>query len=79
MVETISQVGIACTGVIAIYLSASQEVRHRMYAGLLGLAGQPFWVMTTFTNKQFGILALSVIYAYMWYRMFNNNRKELRG
>ena len=63
--DTIAQVGIGIFGCSAIWLVGRKE-SWRKWGYLLGLCGQPFWIYTTVTHQQWGILALSVWYAYSW-------------
>lgn len=75
MFDEVAQLAIVFTGVSAMYLVGSVVPKYRMYAGVLGLCAQPFWIYTTIVNDQLGITVLSFIYAYNWIRVFNNNRK----
>jgi len=40
--------------------------RKNKWGFVLGLASQPFWLMTSYLNKQWGVLFLSVIYVFSW-------------
>ena len=60
------QIFIALTGLTAVFLSQSHP-NHQRYACLFGLAGQPFWFYTTYTNEQWGIFLLSFAYTYAWF------------
>jgi hypothetical protein len=62
----IDQVGIALTGVTAIFLSQSKQEWLRRYACLFGMAGQPFWIYAAVKAEQWGILALTVLYTLAW-------------
>jgi hypothetical protein len=62
----IDQIGIALTGVTAIFLTQSKNEWLRRYACLFGMAGQPFWFYAAFTAEQWGILALNFLYAAAW-------------
>lgn len=62
----IDQIGIALTGVAAVFLTQSQLERRRRYACLFGLAGQPFWFYSSIAAEQWGIVAVSVLYAVAW-------------
>lgn len=64
----IAQVGIALTGVIAIYLSQSEALARRRYACLFGLAGQPFWLYSALSAEQWGIFTLCLCYTYVWWQ-----------
>ncbi len=60
--DLISQIGIAIFGVAAIILVA----RKNKWGFVLGLASQPFWILTAYENKQWGIQLLNVIYVFTW-------------
>lgn len=62
----IDQIGIALTGVTAVFLTQSKHDRLRRYACLFGIAGQPFWVYSAWTAGQWGILALTLLYTFAW-------------
>lgn len=66
----IDQLGIACTGAVAVYLSQDMHERRRRCACLFGLAGQPFWFYATASADQWGMFALSFLYAWSWLRGF---------
>lgn len=67
------QIGIAITGVTAVFLSQTKAEQTRKYACLFGLAGQPFWFYATYTAEQWGIFALSFVYALSWANGFRNH------
>ena len=62
----IDQIGIALTGVTAIFLTQSKRESRRRDACLFGLAGQPFWFWAAISAEQWGITALCVLYASAW-------------
>lgn len=62
----IDQIGIALTGVTAVFLTQSKREWLRRYACLFGIAGQPFWIYATWSAEQWGILALTALYTFAW-------------
>ena len=60
--DTIAQIGITIFGVSAIILVA----RKNKWGFVLGLISQPFWIMTSYLNKQWGVLLLSAFYVFSW-------------
>jgi nicotinamide riboside transporter PnuC len=62
MWDTISQIGITVFGVAAIILVAKKN----KWGFVFGLLSQPFWIVTSFINKQWGVLFLSIIYIGSW-------------
>ena len=72
-----SQGIITCTGFLSLYLLASQEAKKRMYAGLVGLFGEPFWFFTAYVNGQYGVMLLVLVYGINWARIARSNYIEL--
>jgi hypothetical protein len=70
MVDIICQTIIVFTGFTSMYLLSSQDARTRMWAGLVGLFGEPFWLITAVINGQWGVIILVVIYGINWFRIF---------
>ena len=60
--DEIAQIGIAVFGVAAIILVAKKN----RWGFVFGLISQPFWLVTSYLNKQWGVLLLSVIYVGSW-------------
>jgi nicotinamide riboside transporter PnuC len=60
--DLIAQIGISVFGVLAIILVAKKN----KWGFVFGLASQPFWLITSYLNKQWGVLLLSVIYIFSW-------------
>jgi hypothetical protein len=62
----IEQLGIALTGVTAVFLSQSKHESRRRYACIFGLAGQPFWFVASISTQQWGVFLLALIYTFAW-------------
>jgi hypothetical protein len=62
----IDQIGIALTGVTAVFLTQSKAEPLRRYACLFGMAGQPFWFYAAITAEQWGIVVLNCLYTLAW-------------
>lgn len=60
------QIMIAITGIIAIFLTQAESQKHQRYACLFGLAGQPFWLVSTYQAAQWGIFIVSIFYTLAW-------------
>jgi len=75
MWDKISQIGIAIFGISAIILVAKKN----KWGFVLGLLSQPFWLITSFINKQWGVFLLSIFYVGSWilgiYEWFFRNKK----
>jgi nicotinamide riboside transporter PnuC len=76
MLDTIAQIGVAILGTVAIILVAKKN----KWGFVFGLASQPFWILTSFINHQWGVLLLSVIYTGSWiygiYEWFFKNKSS---
>lgn len=64
----IEQTIIALCGMASIWLANDPRESCRRWACLIGLIAQPFWVHATVVAEQWGILALSFVYAAAWGR-----------
>ena len=62
----LSQIVIAVTGIIAIWLTQDKREKRQKYACIFGLAGQPFWFYVTFNAEQWGIFVLTIAYTFAW-------------
>lgn len=67
------QLIIAITGVSAIWLANDERVGWRRYACVFGLIGQPFWLFAFYSNGQWGMFVLSVVYTAAWMKGFNHH------
>ncbi len=77
----ISQIAIAITGILAIWLSQDQRIQRRKYACWFGLAGQPFWFYVSYQQEQWGIFALTFFYTFAWLKGLKCNwlnQQEMR-
>lgn len=61
----IAQIAIIIFGCSAIWFVGRKE-QWKKWGYILGLCGQPFWLYTSFTEKQWGIFILSIFYTYSW-------------
>lgn len=50
-----------------------------MFAGVIGLIGEPFWFATAFINAQYGILILVLVYGINWARVVYTNYRAING
>ncbi|HKR38868.1 MAG TPA: hypothetical protein VJU59_04175 [Paraburkholderia sp.] len=66
--QAIEQALIGLFGALAIFLSQDSRLRWRRWACIFGLVGQPFWVDMAWHAHEYGVLALSLVYAASWTR-----------
>jgi len=68
--DGISQIIIFFFGISAIILID----RKNKWGFVIGLASQPFWLITSYINHQSGVFLLSIVYTFAWmygiYRWF---------
>lgn len=77
----IVQALIALTGLTAIALTQLPIPAHYVrFAPIVGLIGQPFWLISTYTNNQMGIFTVCCCYVVLWcigiYRQWIANNFE---
>jgi len=68
----IEQLGIGTFGLAAIFFANCRTDHWRRWASVCGLIAQPFWFYATWRASQWGIFAVSFIYASFWMRGFAN-------
>jgi hypothetical protein len=64
----LDQIGIALSGVIAVWLTQDKRDSWRRWACIFGILGQPFWFYAAWSAEQWGIFALCMLYTYAWAR-----------
>lgn len=64
----IEQTAIAVCGVLSIFMSQAASIGQRRWAPIIGLVAQPFWLYASIKANQYGIAALSLVYAAGWAR-----------
>jgi nicotinamide riboside transporter PnuC len=76
MWEIINQIGLTVFGLAAIILVAKKN----KWGFVLGLLSQPFWLMTSCLNGQWGVFILSIVYTGTWiygiYEWFYKDKKQ---
>lgn len=60
------QIAIAILGALAAWLSQARAESFRRWACIFGMLGQPFWFYASWKAQQWGIFAVSVLYAMAW-------------
>lgn len=61
------QVAIALFGVTAIWM-VNGTPKQKLWAPVVGLAGQPFWLYATVSSEQWGMVVVSGLYTIAWAR-----------
>jgi hypothetical protein len=63
--DKICQIAIILFGCSSIWMVGREE-SWRKWGFIIGLFGQPFWIHTAITHKQWGIFILACWYTYAW-------------
>lgn len=74
--ETVAQVMIALTGVIMIYLLSCRSIRVMRWGFVASLTSQPFWIYSSVTHQQWGMLLLTCVYIVMSIRGIRNHWQQ---
>lgn len=64
----LEQLVIAVCGIASIWLSNAPSAEQRRWAPIIGLVAQPAWLYASIIAEQWGIAALSFVYAAGWAR-----------
>lgn len=74
-IEALAQLGISAFGIIAIVLVAKEN----RWGFVVGLASQPFWLITSYNNEQWGVFVLCFFYVASWsFGIYKNFFKDIR-
>lgn len=65
LMETIAQTVISFTSLAAVWMITREEAWAK-WGYLIGIAGQPFWLYSTFEHGQYGMLFASALYTWFW-------------
>lgn len=60
------QLALAAFGLTALAMAMSHNPRARRWAPIIGLCGQPFWVLFALQADACGLLALSTAYSLVY-------------
>ncbi|MCA9359832.1 nicotinamide mononucleotide transporter [Candidatus Nomurabacteria bacterium] len=74
-IEVVAQFGISALGILAIVLVAKEN----RWGFVVGLMSQPFWLITSYNNEQWGVFVLCFFYLGSWsYGIYNNFYKTTK-
>lgn len=62
------QFALAAFGLAALWMATGQNAAARRWAPLVGLAGQPFWLLFAWRSEAWGLLVLSLAYSVVYAR-----------
>ena len=62
------QIALAFFGLTAMFMAMGHNARARRWAPVVGLCGQPFWIVFALQSSAWGLLALSLAYSAVYVR-----------
>lgn len=62
------QLALAFFGLSAMWMAMGKSTRARKFAPLVGLCGQPFWIVFAVQASAWGLLTLSLAYSVVYVR-----------
>lgn len=62
------QFALAFFGLSALWMAMGHSPRARRWAPIVGLCGQPFWMLFAWQTAAWGLMALSAVYAAVYVR-----------
>lgn len=68
MKDILFQIIIILSSTLALWLVNGENVKARRYGCLIGVIGQPFWLIETYQAAQWGMLIVSILYTAGWMR-----------
>ena len=68
MTNALIQIGLAAFGLSAMWMATGRNPRTRKWAPIVGLCGQPFWLVFTYQTAAWGLMVLSLVYSAVYVR-----------
>lgn len=62
------QLALAVFGLTAMFMAMGNNPRARRWAPIVGICGQPFWMIFAVSTSAWGLLALSAAYTAVYIR-----------
>lgn len=62
------QLSLACFGLLALWMATGRNDSARQWAPVIGLCGQPFWIMFAVRSDAWGLLVISIAYTLVYLR-----------
>lgn len=74
------QFAIPVTTVLCLFLVANGDIRVQRWGFVVGIIGQPIWIIRNFHNQEWGMLATSIVVTGLYLygcRFFIKNHEKL--
>jgi len=62
------QIALAGFGLTAMWLAMGRSTKGRKFAPIIGLLGQPFWLIFSCQSQAWGLMLLSVAWSFVYMR-----------
>lgn len=66
--RAVIQFALAFFGLTALYMATGHNTRARRWAPIVGLCGQPFWLLFSAQTQAWGLFTLSLVYSGVYVR-----------
>lgn len=67
------QIVLTTLTLLATWCSQDSRVQVQKWAPIFGLLAQPLWLYTSLVNSQWGILFLTFVFTYIWFKGLRNH------
>lgn len=68
MINTLIQIALAVFGLTAMWLAMGHSAKGRKFAPIIGLLGQPFWLIFSWQSQAWGLMLLSAAWSLVYVR-----------
>lgn len=68
MTDALIQIALALSGLTALWLALGISAKGRRWAPVVGLLGQPFWLLFAWSSNAWGLFVLSLAYSGVYAR-----------
>jgi hypothetical protein len=68
MTNTLIQIALAVFGLTAMWMAMGHNAKGRKWAPVVGLCGQPAWMLFSWQSQAWGLMLLSVAWSLVYVR-----------
>ena len=66
MMDNVIQFALLVMSAAAVWLLASKDERRQFVGCIVGVFGQPLWLWSTWSNGQWGMFILALVFSYSY-------------